>query len=116
MAENQVENLSPVRLSKTICAQFKVKVARAHEHFLLALQELESCHSARLQETGEARVEVSFEVEIHADNAHGVVFSCATHCPNCASVSTLHMRIHFGILLLCIPCDALGFFLLGYEL
>lgn len=58
VAEKQIENLSPSRLSKTICAQFKVKVARAHEHFLLALQELESCHTARLQETGEARVEV----------------------------------------------------------
>ncbi|XP_065178557.1 dual serine/threonine and tyrosine protein kinase-like [Sycon ciliatum] len=58
VAEKQVENLSSVRLSKTICSQFKVKVTRAHEHFMMALNELESTHAARLQETGEARVEL----------------------------------------------------------
>eukprot|EP00117_Sycon_ciliatum_P045951 scpid74152/ scgid32972/ Dual serine/threonine and tyrosine protein kinase; Dusty protein kinase; Receptor-interacting serine/threonine-protein kinase 5 len=58
VADKQVESLSASRLAKTICAQFRSNLVRAHDRFTLALRELEVLHSARLQETDEARGEL----------------------------------------------------------
>ena len=65
VADKQVESLSASRLSKTICAQFRSNLVRAHDRFTLALRELEVLHSARLQETDEARCEVSTVINMH---------------------------------------------------
>ena len=46
-----VESLSPSRLAKGICAQFKSKVSSSHEAFLAAMKQLENRHSGRLKET-----------------------------------------------------------------
>lgn len=82
VADKQVENLSSSRLAKSICAQFRSNLVRAHDRFTLALRELEVLHSARLQETDEARCEVSLPVGSIALflSWHDCFFSAEKYC------------------------------------
>lgn len=58
VAADILDSLSEWRLAKSICAQFKERLKMSHEQFALALRQLESLHSGRLEKTEEHRLRV----------------------------------------------------------
>lgn len=58
IASDILDSLSESRLAKSICSQFRERLKQSHENFLLAIKQLESVHSVRLERTEELRIKV----------------------------------------------------------
>ena len=58
VAADVLDSLSESRLAKLICSQFNERLKLSHEQFSVAMRQLESVHSGRLERTEEQRVKV----------------------------------------------------------
>ncbi|XP_067127161.1 dual serine/threonine and tyrosine protein kinase-like [Centruroides vittatus] len=63
VASDMLASLSPLRLSRSICSQFRERLKTSHDHFAASLRQLEAIHSGRLERTEEQRLKVR---KVHA--------------------------------------------------